>query len=225
MTSPAGVFAAIVRRELRRAARSQSEALYPLIFFVLAVVLYPFALGPDPALLARVAAGVVWVAALLAASLSLDTLFRNDYGDGSLELVVLSGTPLALVALAKASAHWLLSGLPILLLAVPLALALELDGTTLVILLASLALGSACMSLVGTAVSALTVGLRGGGMLLAMLILPLYIPLLIFGAAATSNAALGLSAAAELYFLAGLLVLAITLTPWATAAALRIRMG
>jgi len=220
-----GVFAAVVRRELRRAARSQSEALYPLIFFVLAVVLYPFALGPDPTLLARVAAGVVWVAALLAASLSLDTLFRNDYGDGSLELVVLSGAPLALVALAKASAHWLLSGLPILLLAVPLALALELDGTTLVILLASLALGSACMSLIGTAVSALTVGLRGGGMLLAMLILPLYIPLLIFGAAATSNAALGLGAAAELYFLAGLLVLAITLTPWATAAALKIRMG
>jgi heme exporter protein B len=220
-----GVFAAVVRRELRRAARSQSEALYPLIFFVLAVVLYPFALGPDPTLLARVAAGVVWVAALLAASLSLDTLFRNDYGDGSLELVVLSGAPLAIVALAKASAHWLLSGLPILLLAVPLALALELDGTTLVILLASLALGSACMSLIGTAVSALTVGLRGGGMLLAMLILPLYIPLLIFGAAATSNAALGLGAAAELYFLAGLLVLAITLTPWATAAALKIRMG
>ncbi|MEQ8230945.1 MAG: heme exporter protein CcmB [Gammaproteobacteria bacterium] len=221
----ARVFSAVVRRELRRAARSQSEALYPLIFFVLAVVLYPFALGPDPTLLAAVAGGVVWVAALLAASLSLDTLFRNDYADGSLELVVLSGAPLAVVALAKAAAHWLLSGLPILLLAVPLALALELGAQTLVILLASLALGSASMSLVGTAVSALTVGLRGGGMLLAMLILPLYIPLLIFGAAATANAALGLGAAAELYFLAGLLVLAITLTPWATAAALRIRMG
>ncbi|MEQ8661279.1 MAG: heme exporter protein CcmB [Gammaproteobacteria bacterium] len=219
------VFGAIVRRELRRAARSQSEALYPLIFFVLAVILYPFALGPDSALLASVAGGVVWVAALLAASLSLDTLFRSDYADGSLELVVLSGAPLPVVALAKAAAHWLLSGLPILLLAAPLALALELGAATLVVLLASRALGSASMTLGGTAVSALTGGLRGGGLLLALLILPLYIPLLIFGAAATANAALGLSAAAELYFLAGLLVLAITLTPWATAAALRIRMG
>ena len=220
-----GVFRSVFGRELRKAVRNQSEALYPLIFFVLAVVLYPFALGPDPLLLARVAAGVVWVAALLAASLSLDSLFRGDYADGTLELIVLSGAPLPLVALAKAAAHWLLSGLPILLLTPPLALALELDGATLVTLLASLALGSVSMSLIGTAVSALTVGLRGGGMLLAMLILPLYIPLLIFGASATANAALGLDVAAELYFLAGLLVLALTLTPWASAAALEIRMG
>lgn len=219
------VFKAVVARDLRKAVRNQSDALYPLIFFVLAVVLYPFALGPDPALLARVAAGVVWVAALLAASLSLDSLFRGDYADGTLEGVVLSGAPLPMVALAKATAHWLLSGLPILLLTPPLALALELSVPTMVILLASLALGSATMSLVGAAVSALTVGLRGGGMLLAMLILPLYIPLLIFGASATANAALGLNAAAELYFLAGLLVLALTLAPWATAAALEIRMG
>lgn len=192
---------------------------------MLVVILFPFALGPDSALLAGVAAGVVWVAALLAASLSLDNLFRADYADGSLELVVLSGAPLAVVALAKAAAHWLLSGLPILLLTLPLAVALELGARTVVTLEASLALGSGAMSLIGSAVSALTVGLRGAGMLLAMLILPLYIPLLIFGAAATSNAALGLSVAAELYFLAGILMLALTLTPWATAAALKIRMG
>lgn len=224
MSAPA-VFAAVAARDLRRALRNQSEALYPLIFFVLVVILFPFALGPDSALLAGVAAGVVWVAALLAASLSLDNLFRADYADGSLELVVLSGAPLAVVALAKAAAHWLLSGLPILLLTLPLAVALELGARTVVTLEASLALGSGAMSLIGSAVSALTVGLRGAGMLLAMLILPLYIPLLIFGAAATSNAALGLSVAAELYFLAGILMLALTLTPWATAAALKIRMG
>jgi heme exporter protein B len=129
------------------------------------------------------------------------------------------------LGLGKALAHWLRSGLPVLVLAVPLALALEVTPATLATLLASLALGTASMSLIGAAVSALTVGLRGGGMLLAMLILPLYIPLLIFGAAATANAALGLAVAAELYFLTGILVLALSLAPWATAAALRIRLS
>jgi heme exporter protein B len=215
----------IVVREWRRTMRNQGELAHPLIFFILAVILFPFALGPDPALLRAVAAGVVWVAALLAASLSLENLFRSDFADGSLELMVLSGAPLALIGLGKAIAHWLLSGLPILLLALPLGAAMNLNGVTLVTLAGSLALGSACMSLLGASISALTVGLRGGGMLVAMLILPLYIPLLIFGAAATANAALGLAVEAELYFLAGLVVLALTLTPWATAAALRIRLS
>lgn len=219
------VLFAVVARELRKTARNQSEAVHALIFFTLAVILFPFALGPDPALLSAVAAGVVWVAALLAASFSLEGLFRSDYADGTLELMVLSGAPLALIGLGKACAHWLISGVPILILAIPLGAALNLNGITLLTLVSSLALGSACMSLIGASISALTVGLRGGGMLLAMLILPMYIPLLIFGAAATANAALGLTASAELYFLAGLLVMALTLTPWATAAALRIRMS
>ncbi len=223
--SAAGVLGAVVARELRRTLRNQNEVVYPILFFTLAVVLFPFALGPDAALLAAAAPGVLWVTAVLAASLSLESLFRSDYADGTLELVVLSGAPLALVALGKAAAHWLLSALPILVLSVPLGAALELDGATLVILVTSLALGSGSMSLLGAAVSALTVGLRGGGMLLAMLILPMYIPLIIFGAAATANAALGLAVDAELYFLAGLLVLALTLAPWATAAALRIRLS
>lgn len=219
------VLTAIVRRELLRAARNQSEALYPLVFFVLVVLLFPFALGADNALLARVAGGVIWVAALLAAALSLEALFRADFADGTLEVLVIGGAPLALLGLGKACAHWLLSGVPALLLAAPLGLALDLAPATLSTLLLTLALGSASMSLVGAAISALTVGLRSGGLLLAMLILPLYIPVLIFGASATANAALGLAVTGELYFLAGLALLAVVLAPWATAAALRIRLS
>ena len=219
------IMLAVVRRELLRAVRNQAEALYPLLFFALCVLLFPFALGSDTALLSRVAAGVVWVAALLASALSLEALFRADYSDGTLEVLVVGGASLPLLALGKALAHWLLSGLPVLVLAVPLGVALELPAAVLNTLLATLALGSVVMSLLGAAISALTVGLRGGGLLLAMLILPLYIPVLIFGASATANAALGLPVTGELTFLTGLVVLALTLTPWATAAALRIRMG
>ena len=219
------VLTAIVRRELLRAARNQSEALYPLLFFVLVVLLFPFALGADNALLARVAGGVVWVAALLAAALSLEALFRADFADGTLEVLVIGGAPLALLGLGKACAHWLLSGVPVLLLAAPLGLALDLAPATLSTLLVTLALGNASMSLIGAAVSALTVGLRSSGLLLAMLILPLYIPVLIFGASATANAALGLPVTGELYFLTGIALLAVVLAPWATAAALRIRLS
>ena len=223
--TPLAIIAAVVRRELLRAVRNPAEALYPLLFFVLCVLLFPFALGPDSALLSRVAAGVVWVAALLASALSLEALFRSDYADGTLEVLVVGGASLPLLGLGKALAHWLLSGLPVLLLSVPLGLSLALSRALLGTLVTTLALGSVCMSLIGATISALTVGLRGGGLLLAMLILPLYIPVIIFGASATANAALRLPVAGELYFLAGLVVLALTLTPWATAAALRIRMS
>lgn len=222
---PFTIIAAVVRRELLRAVRNQAEALHPLLFFALCILMFPFALGTDTALLSRIAAGVVWVAALLASALSLESLFRADFADGTLEVLVVGGAPLPLLGLGKAAGHWLLSGLPVLLLSVPFGLALQLQPALLGTLLSTLALGSLCMSLIGTAISALTVGLRGGGLLLAMLILPLYIPVLIFGASATANAALGLPVAGELYFLAGLVVLALTLTPWATAAALRIRMS
>ncbi len=222
---PFVIVAAVLRRELLRAVRNQAEALYPLLFFALCVLLFPFALGTDSVLLSRVAGAVVWVAALLASALSLEALFRADYADGTLEVLVVGGASLPLLALGKALAHWLLSGLPVLLLSVPLGLSLELKPAVLTTLLVSLALGGVCMSLMGAAISALTVGLRGGGLLLAMLILPLYIPVLIFGASATANAALGLAVTAELTFLAGLAVLALTLTPWATAAALRIRLS
>jgi heme exporter protein B len=215
----------VVARDLLRAARSQTEAIYPLVFFALCVLLFPFAIGPDAAFLKRIAPGILWVSALLAAGLSLENLFRGDYQEGALELLAVSNAPLVLIGLGKSIAHWLLSGLPVLLMSVPLGLALAIDPATLATLVSSLMLGTLTMSLVGAAISALTVGLRGGGMLLALLILPLYIPVLIFGAAAAGNAARGLPADAELYFLAGLMVLAATLAPWATAAAMRIRVS
>ena len=225
MTSAVATLKLIIARDLLMAVRSQTEALYPLIFFALCVVLFPFAVGSDTTLLGRIAPGILWVSALLAASLSLEHLFRSDYEDGSFELFVVSGAPLVSIGLGKSLTHWIVSGLPVLIMSVPLGLALELDWTTLRVVLASLFLGTLTMSFVGAAVSALTVGLRGGGMLLAMLILPLYIPVLIFGAAAAGNATQGLPADAELYFLTGLLVLAATLAPWATAAALKIRLS
>ena len=215
----------VIDRDLLRAARSQTEAVYPVIFFALCVLMFPFAIGTDTGFLERIAPGVLWVSALLAAALSLENLFRGDYQEGTLELMVVSDAPLVLIGLGKSLAHWLLSGLPIVLMAVPLGLVLAIDLDTLLTVVSSLLLGTLTMSLVGTAISALTVGLRGGGMLLALLILPLYIPILIFGAAAAGNAARGLPADAELYFLAGLMILAVTLAPWATAAAMRIRMS
>ncbi|MCZ6665544.1 MAG: heme exporter protein CcmB [Gammaproteobacteria bacterium] len=215
----------VIGRDLLRTARSQTEAVYPLIFFALCVLMFPFAIGTDIGFLERIAPGVLWVSALLAATLSLENLFRGDYQEGTLELMVVSDAPLVLIGLGKSFAHWLLSGLPIVLMAVPLGLVLAIDLDTLLIVVSSLLLGTLTMSLVGAAISALTVGLRGGGMLLALLILPLYIPILIFGAAAAGNAARGLPADAELYFLAGLMILAVTLAPWATAAAMRIRMS
>lgn len=215
---------AVIRRELLRVVRNQAEMLYPLVLFVLCVVLFPFALGADSGLLMRVASAVIWVAALLTAALSLDGLYRGDYADGSLEFFATTDCALATLALGKAVTHWLLSGLPALALAVPLGAMLGLGLATLTTLTASLALAGVSMSLLGSAIAALTAGLRSGGLLLAMLILPLYIPLLIFGASATANAGLDLPVKGQLYFLAGSAVLALSLAPWAAASAIRIRL-
>lgn len=215
----------MITRDVLCAARSQTEALYPLIFFALCVLLFPFAIGSDEKLLEQIAPAVLWVSALLSATLSLEQLFRSDYQDGSFELFVLSKVSILAISLGKSLTHWLISGLPVVLMSIPLCLVLELDWATTRVCLASLFAGTLTMSFIGAALSALTVGLRGGGLLLAMLILPLYIPVLIFGSAAAGNAAQGLPAEAELYFLTGLLILAVTLAPWATAAALKIRLS
>ena len=218
-------FFALLGRELRLSMRNVSEIALPVLFLILCVMMFPFAVGANAAKLSTVAAGAIWVSALLALTFSLEQLFTNDFENGTLELFIVHGLPMPLVCLAKSMAHWLRCGLPVTLLAVPLGLSLHLDGRATTTLFTALGLGSMTLSMVGTAASALAVGLRNGGALLALLILPLYIPVLIFGASATSNAAQGLSAEAAHYFLGGVWVLALTLSPWASAAAVRIRLS
>ncbi len=217
-------FRLLLMRDLRIAYRHRAELANPLIFFLILVSLFPLAIGPDPATLGRLAPAVLWVGALLATLLSLDGLFRSDFDDGALEQLLLSPHPAALLTAARILAHWLTTGLPLLLLAPLLALMLHLPQAALPVLLYSLLLGTPTLSLVGAIGIALTVGLRRGGMLLSLLVLPLYIPVLIAATSAVTAAASGLPYAGQLYFLAALLVLSLTLSPLATSAALRISL-
>lgn len=225
MNAMAGAFVALLRRDLLLALRRRSELANPPVFFIMVVSLFPLALGGEPRLLAAVAPGVLWVAALLAALMSMDALFREDFADGSLEQMLLSPCPKSVLVGARVLAHWLVSGLPLVLLAPVLALLLDLPAGAMPALILGLLLGTPVLSLVGAIGVALTVGLRRGGMLLALLMLPLYIPVLIFGAGAVERAAIGLPWSAPVLFLAALLVLAITLALPAAAAALRVTMG
>ena len=219
-----GVMAALLRREVSVALRQKGEVLTPLVFFVVVASLFPLGVGPESALLLRMAPGVLWVSALLAAMLSLQRMFATDYADGSLEQMALSSTPLALLVLAKAVAHFLLSGLPLVLVAPVLGIQFGLDSRALGILMLTLLLGTPTLSLIGSIGAALTLGVRGAGVLLSLLILPLYIPVLIFGAGAVAADAAGLGVGAHLSLLAALLVLSLFFTPLATAAALRISL-
>ncbi len=218
-------FVSLLRRDLMLAYRHRAQMLNPLLFFVIVVSLFPLGLDPEPELLHTIAPGVIWVAALLAAMLSLDSMFRSDFDDGSLEQLLLTPHPLPLLVLAKVVAHWLTSGLPLLVLAPVLGVLLNLGSESLFPLLATLALGTPILSLIGSIGVALTVGLRGGGVLLSLLILPLYIPVLIFAANAVGNAGAGLDITGQLAFLGSLLALASALAPLATAAALRISLN
>mgnify|MGYP001298736187 CR=1 FL=1 len=218
------VLGAVVRRDLTIALRQKSEVLTTLFFFVIVASLFPLGIGPETALLRRIAPGILWVGALLAAMLSLQRMFAADYQDGSLEQMVLSPVPLGVLVSGKILAHWLLAGLPLVLIAPLLGLQFDLDGRSLAILVASLLLGTPVMSLVGAIGAALTLGVRGGGVLLSLLILPLYIPVLIFGAGAVEADAAGMSASGHLTLLAALLSLAAFFAPWATTAALRISL-
>ncbi|EGH95958.1 MULTISPECIES: heme exporter protein CcmB [Pseudomonas syringae group] len=219
------VFAALILREARLLARRPAELANPLVFFALVIALFPLAIGPDTQLLQALSPGLLWVAALLAVLLSLDGLFRGDFEDGSLEQWVLSPHPLALLVLGKVLAHWVFSGLALVLLSPVLALMLGLPGQCLPVLMLSLLLGTPVLSLLGAVGAALTVGLKRGGVLLALLILPLYIPVLILGSAALQAALQGVSATGYLLWLGSLTVLAITLTPFAIAAGLKISVG
>lgn len=214
-------FAALLTRDLRLAFRQGGDVANVVAFFALAVILFPFGVGPDPDLLARIAAGVLWVTALLAALLSLERLFDADFQDGSLEGLALMPVPLEIQVLAKCAAHWLTTGLPLTIIAPLLALVLHFDAAGYPALIAALLLGTPVLSLIGAIGAALTLGARRAGVLLSLLVLPLYIPVLIFGVAASEAAALGLESRPHLLLLAALLAGSLALAPWATAAALR----
>lgn len=213
--------AALVSRDLRLALRQGADAAMAVLFFVLAVSLFPFGVGPEANVLARIAPGVLWVMALLAALLSLDRMYLQDYEDGSLDLIVLAPAPLALVVLAKALAHWLVSGLPLVVAAPVLAVLLQLPAEGFLTLIGAMLLGTPVLSLVGGVGAALTLGARRGGVLIALLVLPLYVPALIFGAAAVEAAVSGTEARPHLLLLGALLAASIPLCPLAGAAALR----
>ena len=218
------IMLAVLRREIALAMRQKGEVLTPLVFFIVIASLFPLGVGPESALLLRMAPGVLWVSALLAAMLSLQRMFASDYADGSLEQMLLSSTPLALLVAAKALSHFLLSGLPLVLVAPVLGLQFGLDGPALGILMLSLLLGTPTLSLIGSIGASLTLGVRGAGVLLSLLLLPLDIPGLIFGAGAVEAYASGLGPGGHLSLLAALLVLALFFAPLATTAALKISL-
>jgi heme exporter protein B len=223
--SISAAFFAIIRRDLLLAFRRRAEAANPLFFFVLVVTLFPLAVGAQPHLLQSMAPGVIWVSALLAALLSLDGMFRSDFDDGSLEQLMLSPYPLTVLVLGKIIAHWLVTGLPLLLVAPLLAEFLGLPAQAMGTLWLTLILATPLLSLIGAIGVALTVGLRRGGMILSLLVLPLYVPVLIFASSAVERAAGGLPVGAQLNILLAMLLAALVLVPLPTAAALKMSVN
>lgn len=214
-------FLGLLRRDIRLSLRQGGDVGLVLGFFVLAVLLFPFGVGPEPELLGRIAAGIIWVAALLAAVLSLDRLFAADHADGGLDLIALSPMPLELAVLAKAAAHWVTTGLPLTLISPLLAILIDLETAAIPALTLGLLLGTPALSLLGAIAAALTLGARRPGVLVSLLVLPLYLPPLIFGAGAVEATIAAESGRAHLLLLGALTVAALPLAPLATAAALR----
>ena len=219
-----GVFTVVLLRDLKLASRRRIDALLPLAFFVVAISLFPLGVGPEPQMLRQIAAGVVWVSALLASMLSVASLYGSDHADGSLEQMLLSGQPGVLIAGAKAAAHWTVTGAPLVLIAPLIGLLFDMQARSLATLVAALLLGTPILSLLGGLGAALTLGLRSAGVLLILLILPLTMPALIFGAGAVTAVDAGLSAGGHFSLLGALLILTILTTPLATAMALRIAL-
>jgi len=215
---------AVVARDLLIAARRRSDVLTTFFFFVIVVSLFPLGVGPAPDTLRDIAPGVVWVAALLAAMLSLARMFGADYADGTLEQLVLTPQPLTLLVLSKVLAHWLTTGLPLVLMAPLMGLQFDLPGDALATMMVSLLIGTPALSLVGAVGAALTLGVRGGGALTAVLVLPLYVPVLVFGAGAVTASATGMGVAGHLSLLGAMSLAALVFAPWATAMALRISL-
>jgi heme exporter protein B len=215
-------FALIVKRDLMIAFRHRDDIINPLLFFVIVVTLFPLGVGPESSTLSRIAPGIIWVAALLATLLSLDRLFKSDYADGSLEQMLLSPQPIFILVLAKIVAHWLLTGLPLILIAPLLAVLLHLNEHSYGALMLTLLLGTPVLSLLGAIGVALTVGIKKGGVLLSLLILPLYIPVLIFATSAIDTAAMNLPYNGQLAIIAAIFFASLTLAPFAVSAALKV---
>lgn len=218
------IITAVIGRDLKLAMRRQADIVSALFFFIIVVSLFPLGIGPEPDLLRKLAPGVLWVAALLATMLSLPRLFADDHRDGTLEQLALAPHPLGLVVLGKVIAHWLVSGLPLALMAPVLGLQFDLSNDALLVLTGAILIGTPALSGIGGIGAALTLGLRGGGVLLSLLVLPLYIPVLIFGAGAVDAAVTGLGPQAHLSLLAALTFASLGFAPWAAAAALKIAL-
>lgn len=219
-----GLLGLVIRRDLLLAMRRRADVLTTLIFFVMVVSLFPLGVGPEPEMLRKMASGVVWVAALLASMLSLPRMFSADYIDGTLEQMLLAPQSLTALVLGKIVAHWMLSGMPLVLIAPVLGLQFDMSAQALWMLVLALLLGTPILSMIGAIGAALTLGLRGGGVLVSLLVLPLCIPVLIFGAGAVEAVTGGLSAISNLSLLGAFLLLALVFTPFVAAQALRISM-
>jgi len=213
---------AIVQRDLLLVMRRKSEVLTALFFFVVVTSLFPLGIGADPALLRKVAPGVIWVVALLSTLLGLHRMFAADYQDGTLEQLILSPQPLVLLVAGKILAHWFVCGLPLVILAPIIGIQFDLDVDSLYVLMVTLLLGTPVLSLLGSIGAALTLGLRGGSVLMSLLILPLYVPVLIFGAGAVYASSVGLNISGHFSLLSALLILALAFVPWVSAAAIKI---
>jgi heme exporter protein B len=223
--SLSSAFSLLLKRDLVLAYRRRAELVNPMLFFVLVTAMFPLGIGNDPKLIEAVGPGVIWVAALLAALLSLDSMFRSDYDDGSLEQFMLSAHPVSILVLAKILAHWLVTGLPLFLIAPLLAVLLHIPGSALPTLMLTLLLGTPVLSLIGSVGVALTVGLRRGGVILSLLVLPLYVPVLIFASDAVKTAIVGIPTTAQMSILSAMLVGSLVLAPLATAVSLRISLS
>lgn len=220
-----GVMMTVAARDLRLAGRRRVEAVLPVVFFVVAAALFPLGVGPELQMLRQMASGVVWVCALLAAMLSLNTLYASDHADGSLEQMLLSSQSTVLIAAGKALAHWVLTGVPLIVVSPLIGLFFGMEPRSIGVLVLTLLLGTPVLSLLGSVGAALTLGLRSGGVLILLLVLPLCIPVLIFGAGAVSAVDAGLSPSGHLSVLVALLLVSGLGAPLATAAALRISVG
>lgn len=215
----------VINRDVRVSVRQRQDLLNPLLFFVMVVALFPLGVSPEVSFLSQAGVGILWVGALLSTLLSLDHLFRFDFEDGTLEQLALQPQPLFVLVLGKTLAHWLVTGLPLVVLTPVLGLMLHLDGNSVAVLCLTLLIGTPVLSLIGSVGAALTVGLRAGGVLLSLLIIPLYIPVLIFGTGTVIAAGDGAAVSGHLALMGAFLVLALTLAPFAAAAALKISLS